>query len=145
MPIRRLPLLGIVAAFVLGACSSSGATTTSTTPLAPAPTTEATTTTSTAPSTAAATTVAGTPAAASEATVALVSQGLVAQTGGKLPAADATCIAAGLLAKYDLAQLAAMQSGAVPAEAVAATTVIIEGCVGADRAAEVNALLASFG
>ncbi len=143
---RRLTLLGI-AAVVLGACSSSGATTAST----PAPATTAAATTSAAPTTAAPTTAAPTTAApvagasttavVNSGTVALVSSALVAKTGGKLAAADATCIATGLLAKYDLTQLSAMQSGVVPADVAAATAVVIEGCVGAERTAEVGAML----
>jgi PBP1b-binding outer membrane lipoprotein LpoB len=144
---RRLPLLGIAAAFVLGACSSSGASTTATTPapattaapVTAAPTTAAPTTTAlatAAPSTSAAANAAANPATA------LVSQALVSKTGGKLALADATCIAAGMLAKYDLSQLAAMQTTPISAEVAAATAVIIETCVGADRAVEVGTLLA---
>ncbi|MDQ1424073.1 MAG: hypothetical protein QOD72_1571 [Acidimicrobiaceae bacterium] len=144
MPTQRQLLLGMIAAFVLGACSSSGAT-----PTAATPATAAATATSAAPTTAAPTATApttsapGVPAAPTDAIVAVVSQGLVAKTGGKLPATDATCIAAGLLAKYDLGQLAAMQSGPVPAEVAAITAVVIQGCVGVDRVGEVSAWLAA--
>ena len=75
----------------------------------------------------------------------LLSQALTAQTGGKLPPADATCISAGLLAKYDLAQLAALQNGPVPAEVTTAMATVIEECVGADRVVEVATLLAGVG
>jgi hypothetical protein len=144
MPTRRLSLLGFAAVLVLGACSSSSATPTAATS---APTTGAAPTTSAAPTTAAATTAfpttpAAATAAANDATITLVSQGIVAQTGGKMLVADATCIATGLLAKYDIAQLAAMQSAPVSSEVVAATAVIVEDCVGPERAAEVGALLA---
>jgi hypothetical protein len=141
MRTRRLALLGIAAAIGLGACSSSGATTATTS--APAPTAAATTTV--APATTAPKTPATTTAAAAQAAGALLSQALVTQTGGKLAATDATCIATGLLTKYDLTQLAAMQSGPVPADVTAATAVVIEGCVGADRVAEVAAQLAGAG
>lgn len=143
MPTRRLLLLGI-AAFVLGACSSSDATTTAVTP---APATVAATTTSAAPTTVPTTAAAVSPAtstvAATNATVTLISQALVAQTHGKLSVTDATCIATGLLAKYDITQLAAMQSGPVSAEVTTATGVIIGACIGTERAAEVGALLAA--
>jgi hypothetical protein len=144
---RRLSLLGIAAAFVLGACSSSGAATTAVTTV---PATAAATTTIAAPvttaaptTTAAAVTSATTTATANSATVTLISQALVTKTGGKLSATDATCIATGLLGKYDLSQLAAMQTAPVTAEVAAVTAVVIETCVGPDHAAEVSALLAA--
>jgi hypothetical protein len=84
-----------------------------------------------------------TTAAVADATVAVVSQALVAQTGGKVSATDATCIASGLLAKYTIPELAAMQTGPISADAAAATSAVIADCVGPDRAAEVGALLAA--
>jgi hypothetical protein len=145
MQIRRLSLLGLAAACFLGACSSSGATTPTTAVMAEATTTTSAAPTTAAPATAAPITPGSATAAATEATAALVSNALVAQSGGKLSATDATCLASGLFAKYDLSQLTTMQSGAASPEAAAATAAVIVGCVGADRAAELGAMLAPAG